>query len=108
MAALALAAMTGAGTLLWGCFDSPTDDRLTVRFSSVKTIWGIEEGATVESVTKHLDTLGYSYSTSNNTITAMSSRRHNGIGFKATQAVFSTSTDGRIASIRARRVLYMP
>lgn len=108
MAALAVATMTGAGTLLWGCFDTPTDDRLTVRFSSVKTIWGIEEGATVESATKRLDTLGYSYSTSDNTITAMSSRKHNGLGFEATQAAFTLSPDGQIASIRARRALSMP
>lgn len=108
MAALAVVAITVAGTLLWGRFGSPTDDRLTVQFSSVNKIWGIEEGATVESATKHLETLGYSYSTSEKTITAMSSRRHNGIGFEATQAAFSMSTDGRIASIRARRVFYMP
>lgn len=108
MTALAVAAMTGAGTLLWGHFDSPTDNRLTVQFSSVKKIWGIEERATVESATKHLDTLGYSYSTSDNTITAMSSRKHNGLGFEATQAAFTLSPDGQIASIRARRVLYMP
>ncbi|MBX3452002.1 MAG: hypothetical protein KF777_20775 [Planctomycetaceae bacterium] len=108
MAALAVVAMTGAGTLLWGRFGSQTDDRLTIQFSSVKTIWGIKEGMTVQSATEHLDTLGYSHSTSSNTITAMSSRRHNGIGFEATQAVFTMSPDGKIALIRARRVFYMP
>jgi hypothetical protein len=38
----------------------------------------------------------------------MSSRRHKGIGFEATQAAFTLSPDGKIMSIRARRVYYMP